>query len=318
MKGYLVWLFLFLSVATSVIWWIFFRNISIVSTKTPINSVKIETYAEIKKEEEKIKKDDAYWYNKAISTKDSLSCEHIEDTGKKWTCKDMILALRALAEKDVNICGSIINESLKKECEEKIVRENAEITGDKTLCESLSPANANECRLSIDETNFKIHLSERTLTESFCQSLDISIRKVCTDALLKDKNEWTYKNAVSTGDKESCSLIPTENERMLCLDTITLKTALSSNDQLECKNITEEKKRLYCETTLQKVDDWYKLREYISRQNLEWCASLKSPIYKNRCTESIIFSLVRQNKDTNLCQSLSGSVLKSACENLAK
>jgi hypothetical protein len=286
---------------------------------TQKNTPEKQTYDEKKQAEKDQNKQDISLYNKAIHENQWDICGNIVDVVRKWMCEDMISAKKAIELNDKSHCTQIKDPTIRVQCNDRISQKLAEEKWQKSLCDIITETGSQlYCRENIDEKLLQIALSDQTTTKEFCASLEIKFQEVCETSLAREIMQNNYNTAIKSGNTEDCKAIQTESERTLCLDSLTLRKAITGSDMSLCETIIQDEKRAYCKKTLTKNTETQRFKEYISTNNLSGCSSLTDVAFKNKCTDTVIFSLVRTNKDSKLCEKITNTGMLANCRKIAE
>lgn len=319
MKNFLVWFFLFSALATSVIWWVYFRD---TFHETPIKyTIQPEkaTFSEVLEQSEEKKQKDALLYNTAIAEKNKALCISIVNDTLRRECESMLLSIEALGEKDISLCDTITLTGTALECRDRILLETAKDSNNKTLCDTISNTwSLSYCRELIDEKKLRLLLSSGSIQDGDCEILEEKFRETCMRSVVRDTTKNLYVQAVQWNNQESCELIPLEEERTLCFDTLNLRNALTTGDFENCDRVVNIEKREYCQKTLWKKQDIENFKAFITNNNLEGCNTLGDINLQSRCHDTIILTNVRMNKNSSLCETLTQTGMILSCKKLAE
>lgn len=274
-----------------------------------------ETLAEQKKQAE----NDILFANQARDTRDTRLCEKIASTESRAECQENLVILSAIDTKNPELCNSVTNTGSRAECHDTIGQRAAIEAKNTSLCTSLSTESKKTyCQETIEKDLLKNILESGTASEEVCSILITEAKQSCMDVVVNKSNEALLQNALATDTRETCESLTAGELRDYCYDTITLKQALTSRDASLCDGIKNSDKKSQCKTELVIKNETEKFREYVSALDLNGCATLTDTTLKNRCHDTVTLSLVRENKDITLCETLTAANLWDACRTLAQ
>ena len=257
--------------------------------------------------------------NKAKNERNLDGCALIETLSRKDECRDTVLAIQATLSGNLDGCALITGTGMQNQCHDTIISNQALITENKELCTSLrDTSGVNYCQNSVDEILLKKMLETGTASDEKCQYLGTKYKESCLLSIVRTSSEDTLKQAVQNESIESCEQIPEDTLRWVCIDTILFKQALKENNPEKCINIVDIGKRTSCQSTLSTRNESQLLQRFVSEKSLDGCLSLTNTWLKNKCTDTVVLSTVRENGDILLCDKLSSPTLIDSCKSLSQ
>jgi hypothetical protein len=100
----------------------------------------------------------------------------------------------------------------------------------------------------------------------------------------------------------------------VCFDTILLKRALVSKDKNLCDYVKDETKKATCISYASAQDDNATFKNAIIEKNLNLCSSIGSTSLKDRCHDSVTLLIVRDTKNSALCDTLIATGSIDSCK----
>jgi hypothetical protein len=319
MKPFLITLSLFLLLWLSFgIYLFFFTSNSFFTFHTESLSGEVQkTYEEVVAEKQKVQEQDNLYYNTAIQTKNQILCDSIESTNTILECREKIQAINAVASGSIEGCDSLTLSGIALECRDALYQKTALESQSPALCNKLSNSVKSDfCHEMVDEKSLRILIASGSLNNDSCSQFATGSRSACLQFIQDNQANVVIKESIVSGSNESCSQIVSEADKILCNDTVNLRNALDQNNKSLCSDIADVGKKEYC---MSHIDDknqnniFYKAIE----SNDVWaCVNLTDMTLRDKCNDTIIFALVRSQKDANLCAGLKNTLSIPICQKL--
>ena len=125
-------------------------------------------------------------------------------------CETSYLQMRAVEEKDVDVCGSL-EASVKQDCIDRVYFEQARATQDKTICEKITGLQKEGCLVGV-----ALSLAEAKQDVSYCASLSENQRDACEQTYYLD-------TAIKTNNEALCAKIENKGQQQICEQVVQVQ-----------------------------------------------------------------------------------------------
>jgi hypothetical protein len=319
MKPFLITLSLFLLLWLSFgIYLFFFTPNSFFTFHTEGVSGEVQkTYEEILSEKQKIQEQENMYYNNAIQTKNQALCASIGNTNTALECREKIQAINAVASGSIEGCDSLTLSGITLECRDAIYQKTALESQSPALCNKLSNSVKSDfCHEMVDEKSLRILIASGSLNTDSCSQFSTWSRNSCLQFIRDNEANTLIKEGIVSGSNESCSQIVSETDKALCNDTVNLRNALDQNNKTLCNDIQDIGKKEYCMSHIEDKNQNSIFYKAIESNDIWACANLTDTTLRDKCNDTIIFALVRSQKDANLCAGLKNTLSIPICQKL--
>lgn len=253
--------------------------------------------------------------NRAKSENNSAICDIIISESRKIECRESLTALTITASGTLEDCQTLTLATIRNNCTSAVVQSTAMSTLDKSLCSQLTDTAQSEyCRELVDQKVLVSMVSSNTVSESSCATLWEKYKAECMDSIKQVDDSTLLQKATSEEDLDTCKLLSTEEFQFACFDTILLKQALKSGDKNLCDYVRDETKKNTCISYMSKQDDTTLFKTAIVEKNLTMCSKVTTVALGNRCHDSVTLLIVRDTKDTTLCDTLIATGSIASCK----
>ena len=256
--------------------------------------------------------------NNALTEWNLQLCDSIVWDSMKTECRESIDARNITQSWTLEDCQKLTLEGIRTNCISVVTQSTAVLKMDKEICAAITDSSQSQyCRDSVDEKIFVDIIDKKSATEDKCNLLEERFRQPCIAAIVRNDDNAILQSAVTNEDLESCKKLSTEDLQSTCFDTILLKQALKSQDKNLCDYVKDETKKATCISYTVAQDDNAVFKKAIIEKDITLCGSIGSKTLKDRCHDSVTLLIVRDTKSTELCDSLVATGGIDACKKSA-
>lgn len=256
--------------------------------------------------------------NNALTEWNLQLCDSIVSDSMKIECRESIDARNITQSWTLEDCQKLTLEGIRNNCVSVVTQSMAVIKLDKQICSGITDSSQSQyCRDSVDEKIFVDIIDKKSASEDKCNLLEERFRQPCIAAIVRNDDNAIIQSAVANEDLESCKKLSTEELQSTCFDTILLKQALKSQDKNLCDYVKDETKKATCISYTVAQDDNAVFKKAIIEKDITLCSKIGSKTLKDRCHDSVTLLIVRDTKSTELCDSLVATGGIDACKKSA-
>lgn len=272
------------------------------------------SYEDIQNEKALQSQKDTESSNNAIKSRDVELCKTIEDPTQKQSCLDNVMASLALDGKDPSKCTPLSSSGMVLRCQDNVYFSLAGEKNDKASCRSINDENIRtSCLESVEKSLFAAATVSGKVMSELCSTFETTIKTDCEHLVVTKDDTAIYRDAMSAKSLSSCDAISDEKLHSTCRDTLLYQKAVSGADASLCSQISDSAKAATCASNLNSRSDALKFQALVATGNLDDCDVISSDTLRVQCHDMVIIRIVRDTRDTSLCDMLTATGTIERC-----
>lgn len=258
-------------------------------------------------------------YNAAVDALDITACEKITgNDALKLECIDNVYAAMASKGKNGALCEKIQNTETKAHCANSFIYDTVLASGKQSDCEKIVGDSElqNACAKNI--VFAQIENQSFSGTADVCSTLSGADKDYCMNRIEKDADIDLLQKGTTTKDVKICGQIQDVGMKNTCNDTVYMTLALEQKNASLCIKIVDTARKTTCTAQLSRVNDASILQKALSENSLALCATITTPEFKTKCSDTLLLKQGVANKDTATCTKITDTATRKQCTDAVK